>query len=404
MMKIVKPISILLFSLLFFTACNEADPVETVAPTPEDIYAPVVTITAPAQYAYTGDTVDVKVDAQDSGEIREVYILIDGDSLAGDNQLPFEFQIIFDGPETSHTLLAKARDGSGNLGISQLVTVYTVPDLQAPVLFITQPAAYSIVGEEVIIRAEAMDNIAVETITFYIDGDSLASASAPPYEVTWSPSGGASYSIYATARDRQGNIGYSQLVTVYPESADMTAPIVFLTHPAAYSLVGEAVTIRAEASDNVAVEAVTFYVDGDSLTSVATPPYEANWSPAGGESYSIYATARDAQGNIGYSQLISVYSETGDEIAPVVVITAPINLSDVSGTIAVLVQASDNEEVVQVEYFVDGLLAGTENTAPFTWNWDTGTVPNGLHSLLARAYDAAGNSSISQLLLLNVQN
>lgn len=377
---------------------------ETVAPTPEDRFAPTVTITAPAQYAYVGDTVEVKVDAQDSGEIREVFILADGDSLANDRQFPFEFQVIFDGPEASHTLLAKARDAAGNLGISQLVAIYTVADLQAPLVFITHPAAYSTVGGEVTIRAQASDNLALEAVTFFIDGDSLGTVTAPPYEYAWSPGGASSYAIYAIARDRQGNIGYSQLVTVYPETADEIAPIVFLTHPAAYSTVGAEVVIRAEASDNVAVEAVTFYINGDSLASVATPPYEATWSPASGESYSIYATARDARGNTGYSQLISVYSEAGDEIAPVVVITAPVNLSDVSGTTAVLVQASDNEGVAQVEYFVDGLLAGTENTAPFTWNWDTATVPNGLHSLLARASDAAGNSSISQLMLLNVQN
>lgn len=403
-MKALKSFFILLFSLFLFYGCNEADPVETVSPTPEDIYAPVVTITAPAQYAYVGDTVEVKVDAQDSGEIREVFILADGDSLAGDRQLPFEFQVIFDGPEASHTLLAKARDGAGNLGISQLVTIYTVADLQAPLVFITHPAAYSIIGEEVTIRAQASDNLALDAVTFYVDGDSLGTVAAPPYEYDWSPGEASSYAIYAIARDRQGNIGYSQLVTVYPETADQIAPIVFLTHPAAYSTVGEAVTIRAEASDNVAVAGVTFYIDGDSLASLSAPPYEYVWSPAGGESYSIYATARDAQGNVGYSQLISVYSETGDEIAPVVVITAPVNLAEISDTTAILVQAYDNEEVARVEYFVDGLLAGTENVAPFTWNWDTGTVPNGLHSLVARAYDAAGNSSISQLLLLTVQN
>ncbi|MFP5246785.1 MAG: Ig-like domain-containing protein, partial [Thermoanaerobaculia bacterium] len=76
----------------------------------------------------------------------------------------------------------------------------------------------------------------------------------------------------------------------------------------------------------------------------------------------------------------------------------------VSGTTTVTASATDNVGVTSVEFYVDGVLAGTDGIAPYSFSWNTTAVANGTHSLSSRAYDAAGNSSTSSSVSVNVDN
>ena len=67
--------------------------------------------------------------------------------------------------------------------------------------------------------------------------------------------------------------------------------------------------------------------------------------------------------------------------------------------------ATDLVGVAGVQFLVDGVATGVEDTsAPFVLNWDTRAVSNGMHSLTARARDAAGNSTTSSAVTVNVSN
>jgi C1A family cysteine protease len=86
-----------------------------------------------------------------------------------------------------------------------------------------------------------------------------------------------------------------------------------------------------------------------------------------------------------------------DAIAPTVSILSPTNAASVSGTISVLVSATDNVKVTSVTLSVDGSAKSSSTTAPFTHVWNSGTVPNGTHTLTVTAKDAKGNSSSSSI-------
>jgi subtilisin len=95
-----------------------------------------------------------------------------------------------------------------------------------------------------------------------------------------------------------------------PPAVDTVAPVVWITNPPNYTYVRQNtfVTIRAEASDNVGVSRVEFYVDlvGKCVDTVA--PFTCNWVvPRGrGLYYLIEAVAFDAAGNYGYTYNIVV--------------------------------------------------------------------------------------------------
>ena len=81
--------------------------------------------------------------------------------------------------------------------------------------------------------------------------------------------------------------------------------------------------------------------------------------------------------------------------APTVALTAPANLaSGISGMLAVSANASDDIGVAAVEFQVDGIAIGSEDTsAPYVVSVDTSQYAAGQHVLRARARDAAGNLS-----------
>ena len=93
-----------------------------------------------------------------------------------------------------------------------------------------------------------------------------------------------------------------------------------------------------------------------------------------------------------------------DTTLPTATITAPTDSSTVSGTIFVIVAASDNVGVTKVEFYLDGVLMGSSTSASVSFSWDTGTKANGSHSLQAKAYDAAGNIGTSSPVSVTVQN
>ena len=93
-----------------------------------------------------------------------------------------------------------------------------------------------------------------------------------------------------------------------------------------------------------------------------------------------------------------------DGTAPSVSLTAPTSGATVSGVIAVTANASDNVSVTAVRFALDGSPLGADDTAaPYSMSWDTRSSTNGTHTLSATAFDAAGNSSSSSMMV-NVSN
>ncbi|MGH7957465.1 MAG: sugar-binding protein, partial [Opitutaceae bacterium] len=94
----------------------------------------------------------------------------------------------------------------------------------------------------------------------------------------------------------------------------------------------------------------------------------------------------------------------GDTTPPTVAITAPTG-GTVNGSIAVSATASDNVGVVGVQFRLDGVNVGAEDTSsPYSVTWDTTTATEGSHTLTAVARDAADNFSTSSGISVTVNN
>jgi hypothetical protein len=87
-------------------------------------------------------------------------------------------------------------------------------------------------------------------------------------------------------------------------TVDNTLPFVQITHPAeGQSFTGRAVTFQAQASDNLGIAKVEFFVDGVSISSLAEPPYAAPWTGTSG-THTLVVIVTDLAGNVSEDSVV----------------------------------------------------------------------------------------------------
>ena len=93
-----------------------------------------------------------------------------------------------------------------------------------------------------------------------------------------------------------------------------------------------------------------------------------------------------------------------DTTAPAVAIGSPANGSNLSGLVAVNATATDNVGVDRVELKVNGTTVAVDQAAPYQFSWDSAGAANGTATLVAVAYDLAGNAGTSASVGVKVAN
>jgi len=94
----------------------------------------------------------------------------------------------------------------------------------------------------------------------------------------------------------------------------------------------------------------------------------------------------------------------GDTTPPTTSIDSPTDGATVSGTVTVSASATDDVGVVRLELYIDGVLALSATSGPISYSWNTTLVANGAHTLMTKAYDAAGNLGVSPTVNVTVNN
>ena len=381
-----------------------------------DTTTPTVSITSPANHSTVSGSISVDVNASDNVGVTEVNLFVDGTLIGTDTSSPYSFPLDTTTLSNSpHLFMARAYDAAGNIGYSPTshITINnnsTTADTTPPTVAISSPSDGSTTSGAITVDANASDNVGVSKVELYADGTLMGTDTSSPYSFPLATTALAngSHSLVARAYDAAGNASNSTTVniTVNNSVIDTTAPTVSIASPTDGSTVSGSITVNANASDNVGVTKVELYVDG-TLTSTDTsspysfPLYTSSLSTG---THSLVARAYDAAGNASNSTAVNITINSTDITAPTVNITLPGEGVMVTGSISVNANASDNVGVTKVELYVDGTLMGTDTSSPYSFSLDTTTLTNGTRSLVARAYDAAGNASNSTAIHITVDN
>lgn len=88
-----------------------------------------------------------------------------------------------------------------------------------------------------------------------------------------------------------------------------------------------------------------------------------------------------------------------DTSAPTITITSPLNGTTVrrGSKATISAAASDNVGVTKVEFYINNALFKTDLSSPYRVSWKVPSVRNAIYNLTAKAYDAAGNTSVSSV-------
>lgn len=103
-----------------------------------------------------------------------------------------------------------------------------------------------------------------------------------------------------------------------------------------------------------------------------------------------------------YWDIISVLESTDSE-SPSINITSPSDGSNLSETIPINANASDNIGIKEVKFYIDGNYKSTDTSSPYSYSWDTTTTSNDQHCIKVVAYDTSNNYS-EATIMVNVSN
>ena len=115
------------------------------------------------------------------------------------------------------------------------------------------------------------------------------------------------------------------------------------------------------------------------------------------------ATFDDAKLDAAFMPRASRTPAPTDATPPTVALTAPADASTVNGVVGLAANASDDTAVTKVEFFAGATLVGTATASPYGVSWTT-AIPNSAYVLTARAWDAAGNNTVSAPRTVTLSN
>ena len=192
---------------------------------PADTTAPTVAIASPTGGTVSG-IVPVNVNAADNVGVTKVELYVGGVLLATDTLAPWSFS--WDTTKKAngtYAVNARAYDAAGHVSASPYVNITvsngtTTPtaDTTAPIAHILSPVHATCVGASTNINVSATDNVAVASISVYIDGVLTAVGNAGSLAYTWDSSHlttSAWHKITAIAKDKAGNAGSTTIAVCH---------------------------------------------------------------------------------------------------------------------------------------------------------------------------------------------
>ncbi|PYS12164.1 MAG: hypothetical protein DMG15_15320 [Acidobacteria bacterium] len=309
---------------------------------------------------------------------------------------------------TTYHYRVKSKDAAGNPAAS-LDSTFMTADVTAPV--ISGVIVVSVGGTSATIQwttNEASDSQVEYGLTSsYGSMTTLDPALVTSHSVTVAGlTGSTTYHYRVRSKDASGNPATSPDSTF--ATPDITPPVI--TGVTATTVAATSATIQwttNEASDSQVEYGLTSaYGSATTLNGALVTGHSmvlSNLSPA--TTYHYRVDSRDAAGNLATSGDFTVTTAVLDTTPPTITLTSPINGATVVGTITLTVTASDNVGVGGVQYYLDNVPLGAEQTvSPYSMSWNTTTTTDGAHTLQAVARDTTGNTGQSGVITVQISN
>ncbi|MCX6950591.1 MAG: Ig-like domain-containing protein, partial [Verrucomicrobia bacterium] len=266
---------------------------------------------------------------------------------------------------------------------------------------ITSPSAGTLVGNTsvtITASASATSPATVAGVAFFLDGNQIGVDTSAPYAITWTAAPAGLHAITAVVTDSNGLTANSAAVSVTVSA--IALPSVSLTAPISgtSSLVGSPVTVSATAApgSSGSITRVDFFADGTLIGTDTTSPYSISWTPSAAGAPNVTARATDSNGVTATSVPVPiVVNAAGTPTITLAAVGGGSSLIVPVGSSRMLVATTADDGVVaRVDFYLDGVLLGTDGVAPYTLNYvAAGDV--GPHQFTAIVTDNSGLTTTS---------
>ena len=180
-----------------------------------------------------------------------------------------------------------------------------------------------------------------------------------------------------------------------PPEPDTTAPLIEITNPADQGVLSDTVLVTIYASDNDEVNIVQLYINDSLVLDSAKSPYEYKWNTNNYEEdeyHNLLARAVDFAGNDNQTSPIRVMVDNNDNIKPSGSFLYPFSGQVLSGVVSIIADASDNDSLASVVFYINGDSVGVSISAPHIYDWNTALEFDDYSYVISlKINDASGN-------------
>jgi hypothetical protein len=315
----------------------------------------------------------------------------------------------------SYGFTIRARNPSG---VSAYVATAGTPVVMPPSITFTAPASNASVAGTVLMKTAPVVNpttkSAIESVEFYIDGQSYGYRGGAPYELTWDASDESegAHTLKAVVTDTNRRTATTQISVNVLSSK----PTVVLTAPTGGATINaDSTVLTAQATPKGAgttISYVEFYAGTSYIgydNTAENGVYQATWDTRDEEgSYTLTAKAGDSTYKTGTSAPVSV---TIAHPKPTAAVTAPLANATVSGS-SMLVTAdaapstTPGATLSSVEFMLDGTTSlGYDYSAPYSVTWNMSQlIGNHTLTVVARESQYPYRSTTSAAVPVFVDN
>ena len=294
----------------------------------------------------------------------------------------------------TYTVTLTVNDGRGGTQTAtRSVTVTPAPaGNRPPVANVGGPYSGE-VGLPVTFDGSASNDPDQDAISYAWDFGDGSSAAGPNPSHAYAEA--RAYAVTLTVTDAGGATSSGAALATVGAPVDRSPPVVTLSGPRDV-LPGTTVTVRAQASDNSSVSAVTFEVNGVAGAPLAAPPYERQVAvpavAAPGDRIMVRAIARDPAGNAATAALGLTITSQPDNENPAIALKAPAQAAP-GGTVRFSAAAFDNDGVASVIFSIEGVPLLTDTDEPFeaAYAVPADAAVGSSFQILAQAVDHTGN-------------
>lgn len=275
-----------------------------------------------------------------------------------------------------------------------------------PNINITAPSNEDIVSKTVTIKANAVGNRSnINKVEYQIDDGNwinMDSKGNNDYEALWDTqkADNGVHEITVKATDDKGTTNYEEIEVTVKNEKDTEKPTLTIKNPKNNEIVKNAITIQAEAKDNIEIDSVKYQIDENvwvEMNAKGNDIYEKSWNTRNVENgkHTIRVRAIDTSDNkITKEITVDVENEGEDTTPPTLKINKPEDKETVSDIVTIEVNAQDENGIDIVEYKIDdGSWIEMEHDSGdiYKGQWNTKDYDNNDYIITVRAKDTSGN-------------